>query len=194
MILWFGMMTKNMANYITSLRIFLLPFLIYFVISGDKAHFFWLSLFMMTTDAADGTIARILKQESAFGRMIDSIADFCFYPTFFVGNIILLHLFSFIPAWLVIGAGLLPIVSTWIVAFIMIGRLPFLHLRAWQITTYSFLLFSIVSFTRGVSVFLFYLYVGVSLLAFIEEISIFFRDGRAVDSAIHSFFEKTKKR
>ena len=137
------MIRKNIANSITSLRIILLPLLIYFVIIGDKTYFFWLSIFIIGTDAIDGTVARIFKQESEFGRALDSIADFGFYPIFFVGNILLLDLLSYVSGWVIIAVALLPMISTWGMALVITGRLPFFHLRTWQATTYFFLLFTL---------------------------------------------------
>lgn len=72
-------MHKNtiVPSAITSLRLVILPFLLFFLYVGDSALFFALFLFSALTDLIDGYVARKLKATSRTGAYYDSIADFC---------------------------------------------------------------------------------------------------------------------
>ena len=68
----------SLPNMISYLRIILIPFIIYFL-KIRTIEYLWiaLALFMFAsfTDFVDGWLARILKQESEFGKFIDPLAD-----------------------------------------------------------------------------------------------------------------------
>ena len=186
------MLRKNLANIVTSVRFVLTPVLIYFVFTQARVPFFWTAVIIMFTDAIDGTIARLLNQESAFGRKLDSIADFCFYPTFTVGTIILIRLWLYVPVWSILALLLLPFVSTGLIPLFIVRRISFIHLRTWQVTSYAMILFGAVSLLSSVSIYLFYLVLVAEILASIEETAIYIRDGKNTDNKIHSFFDSPK--
>lgn len=183
------MVRKNTANFLTLLRVLLAPILVYFIVTGQKNGFFWFAVGSMFTDAIDGTVARVLHAETDSGRMLDSVADFCFYPIFAIGTVVLLRLSTYVPIWIILIPLIMPVMSTAIVPIVLVGRMTFLHLRSWQASSYAFLLFAAVSFLSNVSVPLFYLFGLMSVIAGIEEIAVCIRDGKHLDSSIHSFFD-----
>jgi cardiolipin synthase len=68
----------NLPNSLTIARIVLiLPFALLFFVHGAAARWWALALFVAAavTDWLDGYLARRLNQGSAFGRMLDPIAD-----------------------------------------------------------------------------------------------------------------------
>lgn len=72
------MKINNIANYLTLLRIGLIPFIfITFYIEASTPRLIASLLFVLAciTDYLDGFIARNFNQESSFGRMLDPIAD-----------------------------------------------------------------------------------------------------------------------
>jgi cardiolipin synthase len=69
---------SSLPNALTVARIGLVPlFVAAFFLPGDDGRWvvFWLFCLAGVTDAFDGMIARKLKAESSFGRMLDPIAD-----------------------------------------------------------------------------------------------------------------------
>ncbi|MFH1202173.1 MAG: CDP-alcohol phosphatidyltransferase family protein [Candidatus Omnitrophota bacterium] len=69
------------ANKISGLRILLIPFfitaLLYYNPQKDYLRLvaFWIFLFAILTDAVDGYIARIKNERTAFGTILDPLAD-----------------------------------------------------------------------------------------------------------------------
>ena len=71
-------MVYTIPNILTYVRILAVPALaLCFFLDGDLANWLALSVFIMAaiTDFFDGYLARVLKQQSALGRMLDPIAD-----------------------------------------------------------------------------------------------------------------------
>lgn len=69
---------KNLPNYLTYLRIAVIPALIVvFFLKGDWAYYLSSSLFLIAslTDWLDGYVARIWQAHSNIGRFLDPIAD-----------------------------------------------------------------------------------------------------------------------
>lgn len=70
--------SKDLPNILTVLRIFLIPILIGSFYIDDKAvHYFAAGIFIFAsiTDYFDGFLARKLRAQSSFGKVIDPIAD-----------------------------------------------------------------------------------------------------------------------
>jgi CDP-diacylglycerol--glycerol-3-phosphate 3-phosphatidyltransferase len=65
----------NLANFLTGVRFFGTPVLIYYYLNYDYEIAFWLMLFLGITDWFDGFFARKFNQESQFGKIFDPIAD-----------------------------------------------------------------------------------------------------------------------
>ncbi|MDQ7016429.1 MAG: CDP-diacylglycerol--glycerol-3-phosphate 3-phosphatidyltransferase [Gammaproteobacteria bacterium] len=71
-------MSLNLPNFLTLLRIFLMPILIFiFYLPYEWAHPVSALIFMLAgfTDWLDGYLARRLNQQSAFGAFLDPVAD-----------------------------------------------------------------------------------------------------------------------
>lgn len=71
-------MKLTVPTILTLFRIFLIPvFVIIFYWPGQWAHVLAASIFALAslTDWLDGYLARVLKQESAFGAFLDPVAD-----------------------------------------------------------------------------------------------------------------------
>lgn len=98
----------NLPNYITLLRIFLVPiffgFLTYY--SGDRPNFRWLALIIfligIATDALDGLIARSFKKQTKLGTFLDPFADKLLLLTGFIGITISNAFALKPPLWVVI--------------------------------------------------------------------------------------------
>ncbi|MBA8666695.1 CDP-diacylglycerol--glycerol-3-phosphate 3-phosphatidyltransferase [Candidatus Jidaibacter acanthamoebae] len=71
-------MLKELPNFLTVLRILLIPVLVLsFYLEGKLSHYIAASIFIFAsiTDFFDGYLARVLKAQSNFGKMLDPIAD-----------------------------------------------------------------------------------------------------------------------
>ncbi len=98
---------SKIPNFLTLLRIFLLPLLIYLIIANDSSlNLAILILFIIIalTDYFDGIIARKTNSISEFGKMLDPIADKLFVVliiiTFIYNDFI--DEINLIPAYLII--------------------------------------------------------------------------------------------
>jgi CDP-diacylglycerol--glycerol-3-phosphate 3-phosphatidyltransferase len=70
------MMTQiNLANSITSIRIVLIPFIIFFILDSNWFAVLALIIIAWISDMLDGWVARITKKESDFGSFYDSFVD-----------------------------------------------------------------------------------------------------------------------
>jgi cardiolipin synthase (CMP-forming) len=79
---------RTTPNLLTFLRICLAPFLVAAILEGKYALGFWLFIAAGLTDALDGALARILKQQSMLGHYLDPVADKLLLSTIFL---VLLH-------------------------------------------------------------------------------------------------------
>ncbi len=70
----------NLTNKLTLLRVFLIPFFVFFLMSnvfGDYGKWFALAVFIIAslTDMLDGQIARRKNMITTFGKFMDPLAD-----------------------------------------------------------------------------------------------------------------------
>ena len=65
----------NIPNFLTVVRIALLPVVVWRFLAGDTRGALAAYLFAMLTDAVDGIIARRFNQVTALGKLLDPIAD-----------------------------------------------------------------------------------------------------------------------
>jgi len=65
----------NLANRITIARIILIPFFIAAVVYSKLEIALFIFILAVISDAADGFIARTLKQKTALGTILDPVAD-----------------------------------------------------------------------------------------------------------------------
>jgi cardiolipin synthase len=88
----------NIPNYITLLRVILIPFFVNFMIYGYYGGALLVFGAACLTDALDGLIARLMNQKTALGAFLDPMADKLLILAAFVTLVLLGKL----PVWLVI--------------------------------------------------------------------------------------------
>ena len=90
----------NLPNRLTILRIFLIPFFVFFMLS-DFSKWIALIIFVVAslTDMLDGKIARKYNLVTDFGKFMDSLAD----KLLVCSALICLVELKRIPAWIVIA-------------------------------------------------------------------------------------------
>lgn len=88
----------SLANKITTLRIFLIPFFIYFLYSKNEYGFMIAAIIFLIcaiTDFVDGYVARKQNTVSVFGKVFDPIAD----KILVVSAIVPLLAMNLFPVW-----------------------------------------------------------------------------------------------
>ncbi|MEL6784602.1 MAG: CDP-alcohol phosphatidyltransferase family protein [Pseudomonadota bacterium] len=109
--------TVTLPNLITLARLFMVPLIVWALLSEQMGMAFAVFVIAGISDAVDGTIARYFNQQSAFGTVLDPIADKIMLVSVFVGLTYLGH----IPLWLtimVVSRDLL-IINGVMLAFVM---------------------------------------------------------------------------
>lgn len=119
------MKIKNLANYITVLRI--VGTLVLLFIESFSLPFFIVYTLTGFTDALDGFVARKTKSESSFGAKLDSVSDLVFYAVMLI--LILPTLIRILPFWIWFGVGFVVLLRmvNYITVFIRFRRFPALH-------------------------------------------------------------------
>ncbi|MFA5072361.1 MAG: CDP-diacylglycerol--glycerol-3-phosphate 3-phosphatidyltransferase [Nitrospirota bacterium] len=87
----------NLPNYITLVRIILVPFFIGLMIYGHYRTALSLFVVACITDALDGLIARLTNTKTDFGAFLDPIAD----KMLIISAFLTLVFLEILPAWLV---------------------------------------------------------------------------------------------
>jgi len=182
---------RNLANMVSFTRILFLPFVIYAEIKGLKILFTTLFILSFLSDAIDGTIARKLKTESEAGRLIDTVADYIFYP-----SVLLVFIFKF---WTELSAHsifiFLPILMFFIpkaIGFYYLKTFPHIHLRSWQILSYPLGFWIIVSMFNGFNLPLLIFMNFLAFVGFIEESLIYIVKKEKTDQTVNSIFQVIK--
>lgn len=135
----------NIPNTITITRIILLPFFAATLIYDYYAYALLIFIISALTDIFDGYLARLNKQTTRIGAVLDPIADKFLLVTSFV----IISIKGWIPVWLtiIVLSRDLVIVSGWLILAFVSGT--------------SFLL---PSYTGKAAVFFQFILVGITLL------------------------------
>jgi len=88
----------NIPNFLSLLRIILVPVIVIFLIQGSYTKALIAFVIAGLTDALDGAVARILNKQTKLGSFLDPLADKILLSTSFIA----LAIFSLIPSWLAV--------------------------------------------------------------------------------------------
>lgn len=91
-------MFKNLPNILTIIRFLLIPFIIFYIFTGNYILAFVFFTISGITDIADGFIARKFNFVSNFGKLMDPLADKLTQITT-LGSLAITHI---IPIWILI--------------------------------------------------------------------------------------------
>ncbi|MCQ2450738.1 MAG: CDP-alcohol phosphatidyltransferase family protein [Clostridia bacterium] len=118
-------MKKNIANFITSIRIF--GAIALFFVEPLSKWFFAVFLFCGLSDAVDGFVARKFQITSEFGSKLDSVADLSFYSAMMI--VLLNDLRNVLWGWLwiVLFAILLIRLTVYLISAFRFGKFSSLH-------------------------------------------------------------------
>jgi cardiolipin synthase (CMP-forming) len=88
----------NIPNFLSLLRIILVPLIVIFLIQGSYAKALIVFVVAGLTDALDGAVARLLNKQTKLGSFLDPLADKILLSTCFIA----LAIFGLIPSWLAV--------------------------------------------------------------------------------------------
>jgi len=88
----------NIPNFLSLLRIILVPVIVIFLIQGSYAKVLIVFVIAGLTDALDGALARLLNKKTKLGSFLDPLADKILLSTSFIS----LAIFGLIPSWLAV--------------------------------------------------------------------------------------------
>jgi len=88
----------NIPNLLSLLRIILVPVIVIFLIQDSYAKALIAFTAAGLTDALDGTLARLMNQQTELGAFLDPLADKILLSTSFIS----LSIFGLIPGWLTV--------------------------------------------------------------------------------------------
>ena len=88
----------NIPNLITLLRIILVPVIVILLIQGSFLKALIVFIVAGLSDALDGFLARVLKQQTVLGAYLDPIAD----KALLVSSFVTLSILHIIPSWLAV--------------------------------------------------------------------------------------------
>lgn len=151
--------SMNLANLITSVRLIVLPFVIYSLAYG----MFWLTLALLgmalVSDLLDGLVARKLDQITEVGQILDPVADKLFFLSLFgyftrAGGIPVIAFFLLLIPYsaLFIGGG---------VFYSTEGEI--ISANAWGKSSSALLALGLISVFFGLPYSLYLIYVGIAV-------------------------------
>ena len=88
----------NIPNFLSLLRIILVPVIVIFLIQGLYVKALIVFVIAGLTDALDGALARLLNKKTKLGSFLDPLADKILLSTSFIS----LAIFGLIPSWLAV--------------------------------------------------------------------------------------------
>ncbi|MCD4710525.1 MAG: CDP-alcohol phosphatidyltransferase family protein [Bacteroidales bacterium] len=161
----------TIPNILSLYRLFMFPVILLLIILKQEMVYAILVVISLNTDVWDGWIARRFNQATAIGARIDSLADIGVYITALSG-ITLFKIGEIGPdAWL-----FYVFVASYVVAhlspLIKFGKIQSFHLWSIKLAGYLQGIFFFLLFFVEYFPIYFYVMVNISLLAFIESLTI----------------------
>jgi len=161
----------NIPNILSLYRLFVFPVIVLMILLKLELVYAILVVISLNTDVWDGFIARRFKQQTAIGARIDSLADIGMYITALSG-IIVFKIQEIGPdAWLYYVFIACYVIVT-LSPLIKFGKIQSFHLYSIKAAGYLQGFFFILLFFVDYIPIYFYVMVNLSLLAFIESLSI----------------------
>jgi phosphatidylglycerophosphate synthase len=161
---------KLRPNVLSAARIALMPAVLTAALAESRLWFLVLLITALSTDAADGFLARRLNAYSDFGRKLDSAAD---YLTMIVGLAGIALLWPDIMhrelPW--VAAGLAAFFAAVVYGFVRLGRAPCYHTWAAKAGAVACAL-SLIPLLAGGTALPFHLAISLQIAAGLEEMVI----------------------
>jgi phosphatidylglycerophosphate synthase len=162
---------RYLPNLLTVLRLLAVPVLAALAARRLETAFVWLLIAALLTDVADGWIARTFLLESRIGAQLDSLADSALMFVAIYG-IWVFHrsVLSDNPLACLLAVGLWSLEN--LLALARYGRLSSFHTYLSKLAVNVLGVFIGILFVFGFEPWLFYVAIGATILASIEELSL----------------------
>jgi len=181
----------SLADKVSIIRILLIPFFVYFLIVNkrfglDYSRYIALGIFVVAvlTDFFDGLVARIKKEKSEIGKIIDPLADKMLLITAFIS----LYFLKFnLPWWVV-----LVVISRDIIILVGVVILNFLKIEiiflpsVWGKLTTFFQMLTVISVLSGFRFFSYIIWSLAVLFTVISGVGYITRGVRSINASINS--------
>lgn len=148
----------NIANFITSIRLIVLPFIIYALASGKFNMALVLLGIALLSDLVDGLIARKLGQITVLGQVLDPVADKSLFLALFgyftwVGEIPFIAFFLLLIPYtaLIVGGGIL---------YSQEGKV--ISANAWGKSSSALITLGLIAVFFGLPYALYFIYLGIA--------------------------------
>lgn len=162
---------RYVPNLLTVLRLLAVPVLAVLATSGQETAFTWLLIAALLSDVADGWVARTFSLESRIGAQLDSLADsalmfvavygiWVFHRDVMTGHAIACS----------IAVGLWTLEN--LLALLRYGRLSSFHTYLSKLAGNVLGVFIGILFVFRFEPWLFYLAIGATVLASVEELAL----------------------
>ena len=163
----------NIADWFSFYRIMAIPFLLAFLLLGNRELFTWFLLVSYSTDAIDGFLARRLNLSSARGAQLDSIGDQATLIAGLFGLIVFENQFIR-ENFLLIIIAFVPYLIQMAIAFWKYGKTTAFHTYLAKASAILQSVFILWTLFFGPIYWLFYVMIAIGILETIEEISLIF--------------------
>jgi cardiolipin synthase len=161
----------TIPNLLSLYRLFAFPLVMLLIVLGKETFFAVMLVISLNTDVWDGWIARRFNQQTAIGARIDSLADIGVYVAALTGIIHFRIDLLGDDAWIFYAFVCCYLIVT-LSPLIKFGKIQSLHLYSIKLGGYLQGIFFILLFFVDYFPLYFYLMVNLSLLAFIESLTI----------------------
>lgn len=160
---------KNLPNYLTILRLILVPIIFTLIIKELYLYAFVVFVIANATDVLDGRIARKYDLITDFGKLMDPLAD----KITQISTVLALIIKGIIPFWILIALSTKEIIMI-IVAFTLYKNKDITVYSKWYgkaatILFFIAIVFSLLSNTfeefTGLTIYLFYIALAMTLFA-----------------------------
>jgi phosphatidylglycerophosphate synthase len=161
----------TIPNYLSLYRLFMFPVITLMIVLQQELIYAILLVISLNTDVWDGFIARRFNQRTAIGARIDSLADIGVYITALTGITVFKINEIGQDAWL-FYVFIACYVITNLSPLIKFGKIQSFHLWSVRFGGYLQGIFFILLFFVSYIPIYFYVMVNISLLAFIESLTV----------------------
>lgn len=183
----------SIPNALCVARILLTPILFVFALQGRERAFLFLVYFIIFTDFIDGPLARAWRVESLRGQWLDGWADTFFYAVAY-GLAIYLVADEALNYWVLVFLPPLLFVLLPPAAHILTGRMRCMHLWSKRVISYPFIPWITLTVLDQFNLALLIIINLMTLLAFVEEVSIYYLARDGVDETITSILQLKRSR
>lgn len=171
------MIKKNLANFITCIRIIGTVVMLFLVVSTKE--FLIVYIIAGVSDVVDGFVARKLHTVSKFGSKLDSVSDIIYYIVMMIKiwPYLILPPFMWVVIWIIVGIR----ITTYLAIFFIKGKLMSTHSYFNKVSS---IMFFVLPFALLTNYFFYYVcaIVTVCAISAAYDIYLVFKKDKLVDA------------